>query len=62
MYNNDRYCEVVTYCDKDSYKGQYIALLKHNGFYQQISPNYTYYKCLLTWCKKNNYKIVKEVL
>lgn len=62
MFDNDRYCEVVIYRDKNFVSGQYTALLKHHGVYQQISPNYTYYKCLVNWCKKNHYKIVKEVL
>ena len=37
----------------------FCAFTKHDYFLQQCSPRYIYKKCLVNWCKKHNYNIVK---
>ena len=47
---------VVIYKQPHYCAGMYIALkLTEGKFWQQISPNYTYRKSLINWCKKNGY-------
>lgn len=51
--------KVKLYKHKDYYSGMWIALTKTNGFWQQISPNYTYKGALVRWCSKNGHQIIE---
>ena len=35
----------------------FIIMVRGNGFWQQISPNFLYEKCARNWAKRHNIKL-----
>lgn len=47
---------IIIYKQPNYYEGMYIVMMYTEGhFWQQISPNYTYRKSLIKWCRKHGY-------
>ena len=53
--------EVIIQTDYIGNKCFYRAKEKQPlGYWKTISPTFIYRKCLLNWCKRNSYKVLKN--